>query len=99
MSKRILHSFSHAGFVERTVSLTDLAWVVVAADDIAENGGVLDEACVNRLRYIVGVPKGSTRWIDTGWAIVAWQATKDGVRTPTAALTAASAFAATTVRR
>ena len=72
------------GFVERTVSLVDLAWVVVAADDVAANGGVLDESRVNRLRYLEGVPKGSTRWIDTGWAIAGWQATKGDIRNPTA---------------
>lgn len=58
------------GFDERTVSLTDIAWVLVAQGDVEERGGVLDEARVNRLRYLVGTPKGSTRWIDTGWAIV-----------------------------
>jgi hypothetical protein len=57
---------------ERTVSLTDLAWVAVAQDDVAANGGVLDEARVNHLRYLEGTPKGSTRWIDTGWALAAW---------------------------
>ena len=67
------------GFAERTVSLVDLAWVVVAADDVAANGGVLDESRVNRLRYLEGVPKGSTRWIDTGWAIAGWQATKGDI--------------------
>jgi hypothetical protein len=67
------------GFAERTVSLVDLAWVVVAADDVAASGGVLDESRVNRLRYLEGVPKGSTRWIDTGWAIAAWQAIKPNV--------------------
>jgi superfamily II DNA or RNA helicase/diadenosine tetraphosphate (Ap4A) HIT family hydrolase/HKD family nuclease len=58
------------GFAERTVSLADIAWVVVAQDDVRRNGGALDEARVNRLRYLEGTPKGSTRWIDTGWAIV-----------------------------
>jgi hypothetical protein len=62
------------------VSLVDFAWVVVAADDVAEHGGILDESRVNRLRYLEGVPKGSTRWIDTGWAIAARQTTKDHVR-------------------
>jgi hypothetical protein len=57
---------------QRTVSLTDLAWVAVAYDDVAANGGLLDEARVNRLRYLEGTPKGSTRWIDTGWALAAW---------------------------
>jgi len=70
------------GFAERTVSLVDLAWVVVAADDVAEHGGVVDESRVNRLRYLEGVPKGSTRWIDTGWAIAAWQVTKDALQSP-----------------
>jgi hypothetical protein len=55
---------------ERTVSLTDLAWVAVAIDDVAANGGVLDEARVNRVRYLEGTPKASTRWIDTGWRCV-----------------------------
>jgi hypothetical protein len=67
------------GFAERTVSLVDLAWVIVAADDVAEHGGVLDEARVNRMRYLEGVPKGSTRWIDTGWAISLWDAAKQHV--------------------
>ena len=67
------------GFAERTVSLVDLAWVVVAADDVATMAALLTKPRVNRLRYLEGVPKGSTRWIDTGWAISAWQATKDNV--------------------
>ncbi|ABS28171.1 type III restriction protein res subunit [Anaeromyxobacter sp. Fw109-5] len=58
------------GFAERTVSLTDVAWCLVAKDDVAANGGVLDEARVNRVRYLEGTPKGSTRWIDTGWALM-----------------------------
>jgi hypothetical protein len=58
------------GFAERTVSLTDVAWCLVAKDDVAKNAGVLDEARVNRMRYLEGTPKGSTRWIDTGWALV-----------------------------
>jgi superfamily II DNA or RNA helicase/diadenosine tetraphosphate (Ap4A) HIT family hydrolase/SOS-response transcriptional repressor LexA len=62
------------GFAERTVSLTDIAWVIQAADDVANTGGLLDESRVNKLRYLDGTPKGSTRWIDTGWAIAAWHA-------------------------
>jgi hypothetical protein len=58
------------GFKERTVSLLDVAWAVVAADDVAAHGGVLDEVRVNRLRYLDGTPKAATRWIDTGWALV-----------------------------
>lgn len=61
------------GFAERTVSLIDLAWVIHAAEDVASTGGLLDEARVNKLRYLDGTPKESTRWIDTGWAIAAWQ--------------------------
>jgi hypothetical protein len=57
------------GFEERTVSLTDLAWALLARDDARATGGILDEARVNRLRYLEGTPKGSTRWIDTGWAL------------------------------
>ncbi len=58
------------GFKERTVSLFDIAWVLVARDDVALSGGVLDEPRVNRLRYLEGTPKAATRWIDTGWAIL-----------------------------
>ncbi|MBK8690983.1 MAG: DEAD/DEAH box helicase family protein [Deltaproteobacteria bacterium] len=61
------------GFAERTVSRTDLAWVLLAAEDAAANGGVLDEARVNRLRYLEGTPKSATRWIDTGWALGLWR--------------------------
>jgi SOS-response transcriptional repressor LexA len=76
------------GFAERTVSLNDLAWVVAAAEDVAEQGGILDEQRVNRLRYLDGTPKGSTRWIDTGWAIAIWNAAKSLVRDPVASETA-----------
>jgi len=64
------------GSAERTVSSQDLAWVIVADADVDENGGLLDEARVNRLRYLEGTPKDSTRWIDTGWAITAWKLVK-----------------------
>jgi superfamily II DNA or RNA helicase/diadenosine tetraphosphate (Ap4A) HIT family hydrolase len=57
------------GFGERTISLTDLAWTLVAKDDARASGGLLDEARVNRLRYLEGTPRESTRWIDTGWAL------------------------------
>jgi SOS-response transcriptional repressor LexA len=62
------------GFSERTVSLIDLAWVIHAAEEVTITGGLLDEARVNKLRYLDGTPKESTRWIDTGWAIAAWRA-------------------------
>ncbi|BDG02807.1 hypothetical protein [Anaeromyxobacter oryzae] len=39
-------------------------------EDVSAPGGVLDEARVNKLRYLEGTPKESTRWIDTGWAIL-----------------------------
>jgi hypothetical protein len=58
------------GFAARVVTANDVAWTLVAVDDVAAEGGVLDEARVNRLRYLEGTPKGSTRWIDTGWALV-----------------------------
>ncbi|MBM4362128.1 MAG: DEAD/DEAH box helicase family protein [Deltaproteobacteria bacterium] len=61
------------GFEPRTVSLTDIAWVAAAARDVADRGGLLDEERVNRLRYLEGTPKGSTRWIDTKWALAAWR--------------------------
>lgn len=57
------------GFAERTVSVTDLAWVLKARDELRA-AGVLDEAAVNRVRYLDGTPKASTRWIDTGWGLV-----------------------------
>jgi hypothetical protein len=57
------------GFKERTVSQTDLAWALMARDDVQKTGGLLDEARVNRLRYLEGTPQESTRWIDTGWAL------------------------------
>ena len=62
------------GFRERTLSLVDVAWVLVARRDVERNGGVLDEARVNRLRYLEGTPKGATRWIDTGWAVIVSEA-------------------------
>lgn len=68
------------GFAERTVSLNDLAWVIATDDDVAEHKGILDEQRVNRLRYLEGTPKGSTRWIDTGWAIAAWKVAATLVR-------------------
>lgn len=67
---------SDDGMQARTVSLIDLAWVIVAADDQREHEGLLDEARVNRLRYLDGTPKASTRWIDTGWALAVWDAAK-----------------------
>lgn len=69
-------------FAERTVSVTDLAWVIIADDDVAAHGGVLDEQRVNRIRYLEGTPKESTRWIDTGWAIAAWNAARSRIQVP-----------------
>lgn len=60
------------GFNERTVSITDIAWVVAAFDASRESKGRLDEALVNRSRYLDGTPQESTRYIDTGWALAAW---------------------------
>jgi superfamily II DNA or RNA helicase/diadenosine tetraphosphate (Ap4A) HIT family hydrolase/SOS-response transcriptional repressor LexA len=78
------------GFAERTVSLLDLAWVIVADADVEEQGGLLDEERVNRLRYLDGTPKGATRWIDTGWAIAAWNLVKGAGRGPGAPTQGAS---------
>lgn len=61
------------GFTERTVSVNDVAWVVAADDWARDNKTVLDEAVVNRCRYLAGTPKSSTRFIDTGWALALWQ--------------------------
>ncbi|MCB9740343.1 MAG: DEAD/DEAH box helicase family protein [Deltaproteobacteria bacterium] len=58
------------GFGERTVSLTDLGWALLARDVASREGSVLDEALVNRLRYLRGTPVGSTRWVDGGWALL-----------------------------
>ncbi len=58
-------------FKERTVSLDDIGWAVVAARHVEEHGGLLDEARVNQLRYLEGTPKASTRYIDTEWALAA----------------------------
>jgi superfamily II DNA or RNA helicase/diadenosine tetraphosphate (Ap4A) HIT family hydrolase/SOS-response transcriptional repressor LexA len=68
-----------AGFKPRTVSLTDLAWVVVAARDVKVKGGLLDEVRVNRVRFLEGTASDSTRWIDTPWAIAAYQAVRDRI--------------------
>ena len=54
----------------------DLGWVEVTRRDVEKEGGRLDEARVNRLRYLEGTPKSSTRYIDTGWAIAAYERTK-----------------------
>lgn len=68
------------GFSQRTVSLQDLAWVSVAAESVAAERGLLDEQRVNRLRYLDGTPRESTRWIDTGWAIAAWNLVAPSIR-------------------
>lgn len=57
------------GFGSRTVSTTDIGWVLVAHRDAQVNGGLVDEARVNRLRYLEGTPRESTRWIDTKHAL------------------------------
>jgi superfamily II DNA or RNA helicase/diadenosine tetraphosphate (Ap4A) HIT family hydrolase/HKD family nuclease len=58
------------GFEERTVSLLDIGWALKARELAGRVGRVPDEGMVNELRYLDGTPKGSTRWIDTGWALV-----------------------------
>lgn len=66
------------GFGERTVSVLDLGWALCAEHDVARHGGLLDEARVNRVRYLEGTPRDSTRWIDTGWALVLVEALRAG---------------------
>ena len=56
------------GFRPRTISLLDLGWVLATRHQHA--GQPIDEAAVNRLCFLEGTPKVSTRWIDTGWALV-----------------------------
>ncbi|MEZ4444925.1 MAG: hypothetical protein R3B72_37970 [Polyangiaceae bacterium] len=58
-------------FRERTLSLQDLGWAIVADDHRKQHGGLLDEPRVNQLRYLEGTPKSSTRFIDTAWALAA----------------------------
>jgi hypothetical protein len=57
----------------RTVSLTDLAWVLHAREAAPPRVRV-DEAFINKQRYLSGTPKGSTRFIDTplAMALVDW---------------------------
>ncbi|HRE89334.1 MAG TPA: hypothetical protein PK095_09350, partial [Myxococcota bacterium] len=64
------------GFRERTVSLDDLGWVLAASDEAERLGVAVDEALVNRLRYVDGTRRDQTRWIDTGWAMRLWRASK-----------------------
>ncbi len=77
------------GFEERTVSLNDIAWVVAAHDAARAEGALLDEAFVNRTRYLEGTPKGSTRYIDTAWALAAWRLGKGLVQVAAGGGTAA----------
>ena len=58
------------GFKARNVSRSDLGRTAFAHEVAERTGASLDEALVNRLRYVDGTPRGSTRWIDTGWALV-----------------------------
>ena len=56
------------GFKPRKVSNTDLAWVLLARE--SNTSPILDEATVNRARYLPGTKPSSMRYIDTGWALV-----------------------------
>ncbi len=56
------------------MSLTEIAWALAARERAGSKGRVLDETRVNEVRYLDGTPKGSTRWIDTGWALVLLEA-------------------------
>jgi hypothetical protein len=50
-----------------------------AADDVGTHGGLVDEARVNRVRYLEGVPRSAIRWVDTGWAIAAWLTAREEI--------------------
>lgn len=58
------------------MSLDDLGWVLAAKEEGERLGVAVDEALVNRLRYVDGTRRDQTRWIDTGWAIRLVRATK-----------------------
>ena len=68
------------GFQPRTVSLVDLGWALKARTHAQAQGGVADESLVNRLRYLDGTPRGSTRWIDTTWALVLTEVSSENLR-------------------
>jgi len=57
------------GFEPRSVSLIDLGWALAARDRARSEGVTLDESLVNEVRYLEDTPEGSTRWIDTEWAL------------------------------
>lgn len=58
------------GFKERTISLLDIGWGLQARAVSEQQDRPLNEELVNQLRYLDGTPRGATRWIDTGWALV-----------------------------
>lgn len=72
------------GLRERTISLTDLGWVLLA--DQAAESDMPTEAEVNAARYLPGTPRSSTRWVDTGIALVllGWAKKNAGWQTPSA---------------
>lgn len=51
--------------------MTDVAWALAATAHAEAHDTLLDEALVNRVRHLDETPKGSTRWIDSGWALIA----------------------------
>ena len=58
------------GFKARSVSTTDLGWVLCARLRArAEGRALVDERAVNELRYLEGTPRSSTRYIDTRCAL------------------------------
>lgn len=70
------------GLRERTISLIDLGWVLLA--DQAAKSDMPTEAEVNAARYLPGTPRRSTRWVDTGigLALLAWAKENEGWDTP-----------------
>lgn len=70
-SIRIDGGGEEGGFGERTISVTDLGWVLLARIEARHSASrLVTEQLVNELRYLAGTPKASTRYIDTRWALV-----------------------------
>lgn len=58
------------GFKGRQVSTLDVSWAMMARQEALVRGRArADERLVNELRYLPGTPSGSTRYIDTRWAL------------------------------
>ena len=58
------------------LSVIDLAWVL-AARRVCLPGRAPDEALVQRIRYLDGTPRGSTRWLEARWALLLEASTRE----------------------